>query len=191
MSPPTDIPEQPAARRPAKPGSAARAPERGRLTSRAAVLGVVFCAIAMSLAYPVREYIGQHRQIDQLEAQQQSIAGQLSKLEKEHKQLTSNAYVEQQARDRLHMCSPKQQCYVIINPKPPPGRAAAAHAPGTPWYQRLWGGPAGGISRARTSRRARAGDGGDSGGRGRRHAAARPGAPGPARRRAPLPVRPA
>jgi cell division protein FtsB len=139
MSPPADIPEQPAARRPAKPGSAARGPERGRLTSRAAVLGVVFCAIAMSLAYPVREYIGQHRQIDQLEAQQQSIAAQLSKLEKEHKQLTSNAYVEQQARDRLHMCSPKQQCYVIINPKPPPGQAAAAHAPGTPWYQRLWG----------------------------------------------------
>ena len=140
MTPPADSPEQPTARRPAKPGSAARAPERGRLTSRTAVLAVVLCAIAMSLAYPVREYIGQRRQIDQLEAQPQSIAAQLSKLEKEHRQLTSNAYVEQQARDRLHMCSPKQKCYVIINPKPPPAKAAAAaHVPGTPWYQRLWG----------------------------------------------------
>ena len=110
MSPPADIPEQQAARRPAKPGSAALAPERGRLTSRAAVLAVVFCAIAMSLAYPVREYIGQRRQIDQLEAQQQSIAAQLSKLEKEHQQLTSNAYVEQQARDRLHMCLAQAAC---------------------------------------------------------------------------------
>jgi cell division protein FtsB len=120
-------------------GTSAEGTSRPRLTSRAAVLAAVICAIMLTLAYPVREYIGQHRQIDQLEAQQQSIAAQLSKLEKEHKQLTSNAYVEQQARDRLHMCSPKQQCYVIINPKPPPGQAAAAHAPGTPWYQRLWG----------------------------------------------------
>ena len=32
----------------------------------------------MSLAYPVREYIAQRRQIDQLEAQQQSIAAQLA-----------------------------------------------------------------------------------------------------------------
>ena len=138
MTPPADSPEQPVAARPAKPGAGARAPERARLTSRAAVLAVVLCAIAMSLAYPVREYIGQRRQIDQLEAQRQSIASQLGKLEKEHRQLTSNAYVEQQARDRLHMCLPKQQCYVIINPKPPPGQAAAAQVPGSPWYERLW-----------------------------------------------------
>jgi cell division protein FtsB len=138
MTPPADSPEQPTARRPAKPGAAARAPDRGRLTSRAAVLAVVFCAIAMSLAYPVREYIGQRRQIDQLEAQQQSIAAQLSRLEKQHRQLTSNGYVEQQAQDRLHMCKPTQKCYVIINPTPPRSKTAAAHAPGSPWYQRLW-----------------------------------------------------
>jgi cell division protein FtsB len=139
MTPPADRPEQPVVGRSAKPGAGPRAPDRARLTSRAAVLAVVLCAIAMSLAYPVREYIGQRRQIDQLEVQQQAIAAQLSRLQREHKQLTSNAYVEQQARDRLHMCLPDQQCYVIINPKPPPARAAAAaHAPGTPWYERLW-----------------------------------------------------
>jgi hypothetical protein len=48
-------------------------PERARFTSRAAVLAVVLCAIALSLAYPVREYIGQRRQIDQLLAQRQAI----------------------------------------------------------------------------------------------------------------------
>ncbi len=93
MTPPADSPGQPVAGRPAKPGAGARAQERARLTSRAAVLAVVLCAIAMSLAYPVREYIGQRRQIDQMEAQRQSIASQLGKLEKEHQQLTSNAYV--------------------------------------------------------------------------------------------------
>ena len=113
-------------------------PERSRLTSRAAVLAVVLCAIALSLAYPVREYIAQRRQIDQLELQRQSIAANLSRLEAEQRKLTSNAYVEQQARDRLHMCLPTQTCYVIISPKRPAAQAAPTHAPGTPWYERLW-----------------------------------------------------
>jgi cell division protein FtsB len=114
-------------------------PERARLTSRAAVLAVVLCAIALSLAYPVREYISQRRQIDQLEAQRQSIAASLGRLEEEQRKLTSNAYVEQQARDRLHMCLPTQTCYVIISPTPPPAAPAApARAPGAPWYERLW-----------------------------------------------------
>ena len=113
-------------------------PERSRLTSRAAVLAVVLCAIALSLAYPVREYIAQRRQIDQLEAQREAIAATLSRLQAEQQKLTSNAYVEQQARDRLHMCLPSQTCYVIINPRPTAVRVPTAHVPGTPWYERLW-----------------------------------------------------
>jgi len=50
--------------------------DRVRLTSRAAVLAVVVCAIALSLAYPVREYIAQRRQIDQLQAERQVLTGQ-------------------------------------------------------------------------------------------------------------------
>ena len=72
-------------------------PDRSRLTSRAAVLAVVLCAIALSLAYPVREYIAQRRQIDQLEVQRQAIAAKLSRLEQQQQELSSNAYVEQQA----------------------------------------------------------------------------------------------
>ena len=59
-------------------------PERSRLTTRAAVLAVVLCAIALSLAYPVREYIGQRRQIDRLEAQRQTYEVQLHRLEAQH-----------------------------------------------------------------------------------------------------------
>ena len=132
-----------------RPGQGRRAPqpgagprpaqaERSRLTSRAAVLAVVLCAIALSLAYPVREYIAQRRQIDQLEAQRQAISIQLGQLEQQQKLLNSDAYVRQQAQDRLHMCPPAKKCYVIINLPPPPGKAAAAHVSGTPWYERLW-----------------------------------------------------
>ena len=132
--------DRPAARRPAPPGGGPRPgkPERSRLTSRAALLAVVLCAVALSLAYPVREYIAQRRQIDQLEAQREAIAATLSRLQAEQQKLTSNAYVEQQARDRLHMCLPSQTCYVVINPRPPAVRVPPAHVPGTPWYERLW-----------------------------------------------------
>jgi cell division protein FtsB len=111
---------------------------RSRLTSRAALLAVVLCAIALSLAYPVREYIAQRRQIDQLEVQGQVIAARLGQLEQQQRQLSSNAYVEQQAEDRLHMCPPAHKCYVIINPPQPVAKAAVSQAPGTPWYERLW-----------------------------------------------------
>ncbi len=113
-------------------------PQRPRFTSRAAVLAVVLCAIALSLAYPVREYIGQRRQIDQLQAQSAASAAQLARLRAEAARLNDPSYIEQQARDRLHWCLPHQTCYVIIDGQPS-GRAAAADAAvGTPWYERLW-----------------------------------------------------
>jgi cell division protein FtsB len=130
---------QPAGR-PGQTGAGPRPPqpERSRLTTRAAVLAVVLCAIALSLAYPVREYIAQRRQIDQLEVQRQAIAARLGALQQQKKELSSNAYVEQQAEGKLHMCVPSQTCYVVISPKPPRPKATAARVPGRPWYERLW-----------------------------------------------------
>jgi cell division protein FtsL len=126
--------------RPARPeGKPAPERNRARITSRAAVLAVVLCAVALSLAYPVREYIAQRRQIDQLEVQRLSMASKLSSLQAEQQRLTSNAYVEQQAEDRLHMCPPTLTCYVIINPAPPrSARPAAPAVAGPAWYERLW-----------------------------------------------------
>jgi cell division protein FtsB len=119
-------------------GAAPLPPARSRLTSRAAVLAVVLCAIALSLAYPVREYIAQRRQIDQLEAQRQAIGLKVSQLQQQQRRLSSNAYVEQQAENRLHMCLPGHKCYVVINPPQPKAKAPAQSAPGTPWYERVW-----------------------------------------------------
>jgi cell division protein FtsB len=113
--------------------------ERPRFTSRAAVLAVVMCAVALSLAYPVREYIAQARQIDQLHAQQAQALAQLRQLQAEQRRLNDPAYIEQQARDKLHLCMPGQTCYVIIGGQPSGGRGRAAVAGGTPWYDRLWG----------------------------------------------------
>jgi len=110
---------------------------RPKLTSRAAVLAVVLCAIALSLAYPIREYIAERRQIDQLQAQNAAIAAQVQYLKQQQRSLTSPARIEQEARDNLHMCFPHQTCYEVITPpKPHPGSAVQQTA--TPWYGRLW-----------------------------------------------------
>ena len=112
--------------------------DRAKFTSRAAVLAVVICAIALSLAYPVREYIAQRRQIDQLEAQHQMLTSELRHLEGQQGRLNDPAYVEQLARDKLHLCLRGDTCYVIIgsNPGRPGGRTDAASL--TPWYERVW-----------------------------------------------------
>jgi hypothetical protein len=97
----------------------------------------VLCAIALSLAYPVREYISQRRQIDQLQAQAHQLLLQQHRLEAERRLLHSPVYIAQQARDRLHMCLPTQMCYEIIGRSARP-RDVAARVAEAPWYARLW-----------------------------------------------------
>ena len=119
-------------------GTSADGTSRARLTSRAAVLAAVICAIMLTLAYPVREYIAQRRQIGQLGAQQHSLYVQLSQLRAQQQRLNDPAYIEQRARDELHMCLPAQTCYVIMNGKPSPGLIPPRPAAASTWYGRLW-----------------------------------------------------
>jgi cell division protein FtsL len=114
-----------------------QAADRAKFTSRAAVLAVVICAIALSLAYPVREYVDQGRQIDQLQAEHQSLTTQLRQLEQQQGRLDDPTYIEQLARDKLHLCLRGATCYVVIDSQP--GRSAQASAASlTPWYERVW-----------------------------------------------------
>ena len=123
---------------PAQAAAVAAAARSTRLTGRAALLAVVICAIALSLAYPVREYIAQRQQIDQLLAQQQTTAAQVKALEEQNARLGQAWYIEQQARDQLHLCVPQEQCDQVISGQPPPSATARSAAPADPWYAKLW-----------------------------------------------------
>lgn len=141
MRPPEQAPPpQPAKPRstPAQVAALAAVARQTRLTGRAAVLAVVICAIALSLAYPVREYIAQRQQIDQLLAQQQAMSAQVKALTQQDQQLNQTQYIEQQAEDQLHMCFPDEQCYEVISGQPAAASAAKRQGPVNPWYDKLW-----------------------------------------------------
>jgi len=121
----------------AQAAAIAAASRQTRLTGRAAVLAVVICAIALSLAYPVREYIAQRQQIDQLLAQQQVTSAQVKALQQQAAALGQPSYVEQRAREDLHMCFPDEQCYEVIDGQPPATVPASKRAV-NPWYAKLW-----------------------------------------------------
>ena len=114
------------------------APRATRLTGRAAVLAVVICAIALSLAYPVREYVNQRRQIDALVAQQQSMLAQVKSLQAQQARLSSPAYIEQLARQELNMCFPGTRCYIVEGGQPRVSTAQAAKPGPASWYDKLW-----------------------------------------------------
>jgi cell division protein FtsB len=134
------VPSQPGVTRQASAAQAAAlaaASRSTRLTGRAALLAVVICAIALSLAYPVREYIAQRQQIDQLLAQQAMTSAQVKALQGQAAALGQASYVEQRARDELHMCFPDEKCYQVIA-GPVPAAPAPARPAASPWYSRLW-----------------------------------------------------
>ncbi|GAB3986811.1 hypothetical protein GCM10029978_103250 [Actinoallomurus acanthiterrae] len=127
-----------AKRRP--PERNARDARRTHLTSRAAILAVVACAIALSLAYPVREYIAQRREIAQLRVQQRVAQAQVEQLSQQKQRLGDESYIKREARRRLHMCDPGAKCYVVLGGGQSGGQDAGhkRRAPTPPWYVTLW-----------------------------------------------------
>ncbi|GII93249.1 FtsB family cell division protein [Sinosporangium siamense] len=116
--------------------------KRPQLTGRAAVLALVVCAIAMSLAYPVREYIAQRRQIAELQQQRNDALSELNTHERRNLQLQDPSYLKREARRRLHYCGPApEKCYVVRDDGARPGPAGAGQVreiEKAPWYQTLW-----------------------------------------------------
>ncbi|TDE18890.1 septum formation initiator family protein [Actinomadura sp. 6K520] len=110
------------------------------LTSRAAILAVVVCAIALSLAYPVREYIAQRQEIAELRQQEAVARRQVEILAQRKQQLGDKSYIEREATRRLHYCRPAVKCYIVLDGGGDGGRQAHKGGPTSrpPWYETLW-----------------------------------------------------
>jgi hypothetical protein len=107
------------------------------------VLGLVVCALVLSLAYPAKEFLAQRGEIGRLRAEQAQAQARVSALEERKRQLDDPAYVRAQARARLHYVLPGETVYVVV-PRSGGGSESSAE-PDLPtvsqsgsWYGRLW-----------------------------------------------------
>ena len=111
------------------------------------MLGLVVCALVVSAALPLREFLTQRSQISSARERNAQQRARVDALEKQLKQWADPAYVKAQARERLHFVLPGEYSYVVLSPSTAPtptgGRAALpgvqAVGPEAPWYSQVWG----------------------------------------------------
>ena len=125
--------------KPVPPGA-----KRVAVTTRAAILAVVLCVLALALTVPLRQYLAQRGKVAQLRAKQQQAQARVDALEAQKQRLQDPAYVEQLARERLHFVRPGEVPYILLTPSPTPKPVAPGTPEGKrvggggPWYSRLW-----------------------------------------------------
>ncbi|MGH3788185.1 MAG: FtsB family cell division protein [Pseudonocardiaceae bacterium] len=106
---------------------------------RAALLAVVVCVLVLSVAVPLRNYVGQRAELATVYGQQHILADKIAELERRRDLLADPQQVETQARERLRYVHPGEIPYLV---QLPPGMAAAdagrVQAPKQPWYSGLW-----------------------------------------------------
>ncbi|WP_150246207.1 FtsB family cell division protein [Nocardiopsis quinghaiensis] len=107
------------------------------LTSRAAILALVVCVIALSLAYPLREYVAQRAHIAQLQEEQARMEESVRELREREEELSQESYVEREARVRLHYQYPGETTYIIARPDAEDD-AETDTGPSEPWFTSLW-----------------------------------------------------
>ena len=110
------------------------------------MLGLVVCALVVSAALPLREYLSQRGEIAAAQTRLAAKKRHVAHLEKQRKLLQDPAYVKQLARERLHFVMPGETPYVVLSPSASPapsgaaGRAGVTAAgPEAPWYSQVWG----------------------------------------------------
>ena len=107
------------------------------------MLGLVVCALVLSLAYPVKQYLAQRGALAQLEQQRAQAQARVDALEQQQKALSDPAYLQALARQRLHYVMPGETALVVVTPQPPdtprrqpsPDHVLDSHKP---WYAQLW-----------------------------------------------------
>ncbi len=111
---------------------------RPMLTSRAAILALVVCVIALSLAYPLREYVMQQSEIAQLKEERARMEENVAHLQEREEALGDEGYVEREARARLHYQYPEETAYIVIRPGSEAEAEAGPAEPTEPWFTELW-----------------------------------------------------
>jgi len=115
---------------------------RTTLTARAAVLALALASVALAVALPFKIWLAQRGEISSLQAQTHAQQQHVEQLQRQQQQWQDPAYIEQQARLRLHYVMPGEKAYIVLGRAKPKTAAKtttpAAPAVTGPWYSRLW-----------------------------------------------------
>jgi cell division protein FtsB len=106
-------------------------------TKRVAVLAVVVCALALTVAVPLRNYVAQRQELAAVTEQQRQLAAEVDELTRQRARLADPAEVAAQARSRLGYVQPGDIPYVVQFPVDPTTQGADARG-GAPWFRVLW-----------------------------------------------------
>ncbi|MGH3518922.1 MAG: FtsB family cell division protein [Haloechinothrix sp.] len=116
-------------------------------TRRAAVAAIVVCALAFTLAVPLRTYLAQQTAVAEQEELKAELQDRVRELERRKAELADPAQVEAEARRRLRYVMPGETPYIVQLPEDSVDAdesADAEHERGTgAWYERLWSNVAG------------------------------------------------
>ena len=113
------------------------------LNARAVALAVVIFMLALLLAAPAQRYFAQRAQISALRHQLDASQRQVQQARVELERWRDPAYIETQARARLHFVMPGETQYIVID-SGRNGTAVPSNAPTVAnlpaqaaWYERL------------------------------------------------------
>lgn len=112
-------------------------------TKRAAVLAVVVCALALTVAVPLRTYLSQRSEIATQQQRQDRLRGQVDQLQRRNQQLQDPEQIKAEARKRLRYVMPGETPYLVQLPEAgKTGHAQhakqSAHSEQRSWYTNLW-----------------------------------------------------
>jgi cell division protein FtsB len=111
-------------------------------TRRAAVLAIVVCALALSVAVPLRTYLSQRDEVAIQEQRQADLRAQVQALEERKAQLQDPAQVEAEARRRLRYVMPGETPYMVELPDEAQARGGGdkkqKNVLDDSWYLELW-----------------------------------------------------
>lgn len=114
---------------------------RSRLARQVAAVGLVLCAVALSVAFPLRGYLEQRGEQAAIVAEQRALEQTLADLEAQKVALQDPDHIRAEARRRLQWVSPGDTVFVVSAPalteQAAPSGLPAAPA-GQPWYADLW-----------------------------------------------------
>jgi len=106
------------------------------------MFAIVVCALALSVAVPLRTYLAQRDEVRVQQQRQAELRAQVEQLEARKAQLEDPTQLEAEARHRLRYVLPGETPYIIELPgdhaSGGPGQPTQPAPQQQSWYETLW-----------------------------------------------------